>query len=90
MSDTRTGFRIPDAMWKYAAVGFATLCLGIIEGQFVPNRNIVTQDQLATTNSKIDAIAAAQTAIAAQVNTMIGEFAEWQKRQDEILMSRKP
>ena len=57
MSDPRIGFRIPDAMWKYAAIAFASLCLGIIEGQFVPNRNIVTQDQLMALTVKIDALA---------------------------------
>lgn len=76
MSDTRTGFRIPDAMWKYAAIGFASLCLGIIEGQFVPNRNIVTQDQLMALTVKIDALATQQNVTAQDVAEIKGLLKE--------------
>lgn len=76
MSDTRTGFRIPDAMWKYAAIAFASLCLGIIEGQFVPNRNIVTQDQLMALTVKIDALATQQNVTAQDVAEIKGLLKE--------------
>jgi hypothetical protein len=71
--------RIPDDVWKYlTAVGFSLL-IGVIGGQFIPNRNIVTTDQLnaatlvlqqsqLSTNSKVDELAK-------QVATMNGELA---------------
>jgi hypothetical protein len=61
-----------EAVWRMVAIAFMGMCLGILEGQFVPNRNIVTQDQLSSINGKIDSIVAQQSVTAQDVAEIKG------------------
>lgn len=42
------GGRSVDEIWRYVAMCAVTACVSLVLGQFLPNRNIVTTDQLNT------------------------------------------
>lgn len=33
-------------IWKYVAISALSLCAGLLTGQYMPNRNLVTKDDL--------------------------------------------
>ena len=60
-------------LWRLIAGCAVSLLLGVLSGQYIPNRNIVTNDQLNT------ALAPMQTSLAAQsvqISTLTVEVSE--------------
>lgn len=62
-----------DQVWKYVAIAAMSLCAGIMEGQVVPNRNIVTQDQIKDFASKLDILNNQVGTLNAQLAELRGE-----------------
>lgn len=73
----------PDSFWKYLAIGALGMIGGMFSGQYTPNRNIVTVDQLQqstrTTDRKLDQIDTKLGNLEEQLNYLKGE-AEAQRR----------
>jgi hypothetical protein len=58
-------------VWKYlTAIGFSLL-FGLIGGQFIPNRNIVTTDQLNSATSRLESGQATQAAEISALTTQV-------------------
>jgi TolA-binding protein len=72
------GRRNWDAAWKYVAIASLSVCLGIIEGQFTPNRNLVTQDQLSkveqSLSGKVDELNSQIYSMAQDIAVIKGEL----------------
>ena len=65
-------------VWKYTTAIAVSLLIGLLSGQFIPNRNIVTTDQLnVSTKILYDGQISQQeqiTALTATVNELTGEL----------------
>lgn len=63
-----------DNAWRYVAIAVIGILGGLVTGQFVPNRNIVTADQLAPLTAAITADTAQIQSLTGQVSEMRGEL----------------
>lgn len=60
-------------LWKYLAIGAISLCGGMYEGQMEPNRNVVTQDQIAKFDDHMASIDESLRDIREKFNYLKGE-----------------
>jgi TolA-binding protein len=67
-----------DEIWRYLAMCAVTACASLILGQFLPNRNIVTTDQLNAATARLQDGQNSQAQqianLSQQVATLTGEL----------------
>ena len=78
----------PAAVWKYSTAIAVSLLIGLITGQFIPNRNIVTTDQLNSTVAPLQAQVALSNQQTADMRDQLARLTGELKARD--LISKTP
>ncbi len=67
MTELIAGLKMNGGVWKYIAICALSALGGLITGQFMPNRNVVTNDQM---DAKLVPLIAAQSAQYLEIESM--------------------
>lgn len=75
----KEGGRLVSEIWRYVACCAITACVSLLIGQFIPNRNIATIDQLNATANRLESGQQSQqveiSALSTQVANLNGQLA---------------
>jgi hypothetical protein len=80
--------RDTSAVWKYATAVTVSLLIGILTGQFIPNRNIATTDQLNAAMQPMQASVIEQSRQLDDLKNQVSQLTGELKARD--LISRNP
>jgi hypothetical protein len=73
-----------NGVWKYLTAIFASLLIGVLGGQFIPNRNVVTTDQLTAAVAPLQAQIALSNENTSELKTEVSELRGELKARDLI------